>query len=961
MGPTALLLACLAASLAAGQDAAQSLSSLPILDRGRKDVDWLVETDPTPAGAFRSEDGRELILDNGLIRRAFRLRPALACVAFDDLRTGASLLRAVRPEARLTIDGLEFDVGGLLGQPNHAYLDPRWLEEMRPDPRALRLVGFEVGPTRERFPWKRVRRSAQDVEWPPSGVSLRLDFALPELAPQEVQAADTESGTGRQVLFEEEFDELDEGWRVHTSLAHERSSFLNEGKLGEIYTPANTAVFAQRALPAGARVVEVGLHLGTDRSASWGPGMALVWPERTLKLNLRASTGGDGGAIFGVFDGAREHPRAGGHEKLDVSAEWTLRMVLDDVQVHLEARSGSGPWLQVARVERPAGDPTALRVGKLDVRGEGSDHSAVGELMRSRILSAAAFGDLDAAGLAAAEERAAQLARLSVSVHYELYDGLPLISKWVTVDNHTQHTLTIDRCTSEILAAVEGESRVDSRDIPMRLPPIHVETDYAMGGMMPKTAVRHAVHWKVDPRYTSQVSYRRRTPCLLEVHPASGPCADLPPGERFESVRVFELPFDSDDVTRRSLSLARAYRAIAPWVTENPLMMHVRHADRETVQAAIDQCAEVGFEMVILTFGSGFNIEDTRAENLERMASYADYADERGIEIGGYSLLSSRRIQPDSDNCVNPATGAPGGQTHGFCPALASVWGQRYFATLRAFFDATGFDLLEHDGPYPGDQDASARPPLQKGVEDSRWVQWHIASDFYRWCRGRGIFLNTPDWYFLSGSNKTGMGYREVNWSLPRAQQVIHTRQNIFDGTRYKLPSMGWMFVPLTQYHGGGAAATVEPLDEHLDHYERMLMSNLGAGVQACYRGPRLYDTERTREVVARWVSWYKAHRDILESPIAHSSSRRADGRGLDWLLHVNPALEERGMLVVYNPLERALEETLDVDLYYTGATEEVELTGADGALQRLPLTRDYRARVEVSVPAGGMRWFSIR
>ena len=28
-----------------------------------------------------------------------------------------------------------------------------------------------------------------------------------------------------------------------------------------------------------------------------------------------------------------------------------------------------------------------------------------------------------------------------------------------------------------------------------------------------------------------------------------------------------------------------------------------------------------------------------------------------------------------------------------------------------------------------------------------------------------------------------------------------------------KAPSLGWMFVPLTQYHGGGTAATIEPLE----------------------------------------------------------------------------------------------------------------------------------------------------
>ena len=57
---------------------------------------------------------------------------------------------------------------------------------------------------------------------------------------------------------------------------------------------------------------------------------------------------------------------------------------------------------------------------------------------------------------------------------------------------------------------------------------------------------------------------------------------------------------------------------------------------------------------------------------------------------------------------------------------------------------------------------------------------------------------------------------------------------------------MGWMFVPLVQYHGGGAAATIEPLHEHLDVYEQILIQLLGSGVQAAYRGYELYDTDQT-------------------------------------------------------------------------------------------------------------------
>jgi len=98
----------------------------------------------------------------------------------------------------------------------------------------------------------------------------------------------------------------------------------------------------------------------------------------------------------------------------------------------------------------------------------------------------------------------------------------------------------------------------------------------------------------------------------------------------------------------------------------------------------------------------------------------------------------------------------------------------------------------------PGQAAAGRRLAVAR-VEDSRWVHWRTWTDFYQWLRGRGVNLNAPDYYYLSGTNKCGMGYRETNWSLPRAQQLIHTRQNICDGTWTKTPSMGWMFVPLSQ------------------------------------------------------------------------------------------------------------------------------------------------------------------
>lgn len=726
------VLACLAAN---ASTAPVSIADLPLYDQEavRCEGDWLVTAPETGAALYRTEHSDEIVLSNGLISRVFRLAPNGATVAFDNLSTGEAVIRGVKAEARIVIDGKPLDVGGLKGQPNYAFLRSEWVDALTADPAALQFEGFETGLLVERMAWNRVRHHAPDAEWPPKGGHLRMDYRMPNAA------------------------------------------------------------------------------------------------------------------------------------------------------------AGGEPF-----------------------------------------------------------------PKIRVSVHYELYDGVPILSKWLTVRNEDDRALRLDSFTTEILAAVERGSDVDSSHLPLLLPNIHVESDYAFQGGTAIGSSRFAVHWVPDPDYSTQVNYSCVTPCLLEVRPEMGPAVDIAPGETFESFRAFVMPYDSYDRERKGLAQRRMYRTIAPWVTENPLMMHVRYADWDAVKLAIDQCAEVGFELVIMTFGSGFNIEDDSEQYLAEMTRYADYAASRGIEIGGYSLLASRSIDAEND-VVMPEGQIP---TFGHSPCLLSEWGMDYFRKLYQFYDTTGMRLLEHDGSYPGDVCMSGVHPGHRGLEDSRWKQWREISDFYKWCRGTGVYLNVPDYYYLAGSNKCGMGYREVNWSLPRAQQVLHTRQNIYDGTWEKTPSMGWMFVPLTEYHGGGAAATIEPLDEHLEHYERMITSNLAMGVQACYRGPRLYDTDRTKAMVVRWVAWFKEYRDILESDLVHG--RRADGRDIDWMLHVNPNLERKGMLVVFNPLEETVERTISPNLYYTGLTEKAFVAEGDAPAKEYALHRDYTIELPVSVPPKGFAWFVI-
>ncbi len=151
--------------------------------------------------------------------------------------------------------------------------------------------------------------------------------------------------------------ELPAGWSVQTSSKAGTVSGEPAGAL--LSAPAHEAVFLEHSLPPGVRRAQVHLQVGADVSTDWGPGLALVWPNRTLRLHCRPAEGRLG---FDEDWCQWYYPAVAGP-----GGELWLRYEVDPYLLQFSASADGGTWALLKtflRTQYPA-DPVALRVGKM--------------------------------------------------------------------------------------------------------------------------------------------------------------------------------------------------------------------------------------------------------------------------------------------------------------------------------------------------------------------------------------------------------------------------------------------------------------------------------------------------------------------------------------------------------------------------------------------------------------------
>jgi hypothetical protein len=164
--------------------------------------------------------------------------------------------------------------------------------------------------------------------------------------------------------------------------------------------------------------------------------------------------------------------------------------------------------------------------------------------------------------------------------------------------------------------------------------------------------------------------------------------------------------------------------------------------------------------------------------------------------------------------------------------------------------------------------------------------------------------------------------------------------------------------VPLTRYQGGGPEAVLEPLKEHLKDYHQLMIQYYGAGVQACYRGPRLFDSEETRVMVKETLDWFKKYRDVLNADMVQL--RRPDGRDWDGFLHVNPGGKHKGFVMLYNPTKEIMQRKISLPLYYTGISKMANLTSKEGKKKAILLSPTKDITLDFTIAPDSYTWYLI-
>mmetsp|Transcript_34143 Transcript_34143/g.102956 ORF Transcript_34143/g.102956 Transcript_34143/m.102956 type:complete len:948 (-) Transcript_34143:12-2855(-) len=541
------------------------------------------------------------------------------------------------------------------------------------------------------------------------------------------------------------------------------------------------------------------------------------------------------------------------------------------------------------------------------------------------------------------------LRHVTVTVHYELYTGLPTFRKWVSVKYDAESAasaVTVSSLVMELLRApnfapermtVITQQANNPTPFDQQVKP---ETDQSFPG-------RTNQYWHFDPSYDQgddreiHVTYTYYTFLVVGYgfntvyfdtggHNTTGPGAKLSPGETFTSLSVRTVLHDSTDAERQGLGVRQSVMQLAPQVLENPVIFMITNISgypgpSAPMRLAVTQAAATGHELVIVGFGAaGYcGLCDEQMLNPTWVAWFkaeVAFANSKGIEVSAYTLMQHNgwgETTPPAEQALFH-TGRAG------VACMATDFHARYRSNVLTFIKETGMGGLETDGQYEDYSCADAAGDHRhNGIDGSYSYQLQTTLDFNVALKGLGVYQTGADAYVFSGANKWNHADTDAFGRLPFWPHLTVGRMYVYDSTMNRVPASGQIGVNdlATSSLSCGKAGTAA----RVACFDYALASGYTFGTIPSFRAARLWDPADAdatvlEATITKWVRFFVDHRDLfVAGHIMHI--RRPDSRDYEAVAYVRSAVNvtERALLSVLNPTTEVRAVNVTFPLYYAG------------------------------------------
>jgi len=529
-----------------------------------------------------------------------------------------------------------------------------------------------------------------------------------------------------------------------------------------------------------------------------------------------------------------------------------------------------------------------------------------------------------------------------ITVNYEMYDGLPVLRKWLSAAVGTNpgdtQSVVVNTVINEILRAPNFAPEMMTIHEVQANNPTPFSEQVVPSNPAPG---RGKQYWFFDEEWDACCDQELHVPytyyTLLQIGYGddeafggpTGPGALITSNRSWEGQSTRFLLHDTSDWNRQGIGIRKMQSVIAPQLLATPIEWMITDiSTTEAFQTSLSQASQVGIELIIVGYGAaGYcgmcpgQLQNATWVNWFKQQVQFGASLNPPVKVSAYTLMQMNgwgEGVPTAEQVLNRDG------SRGPIACFATDFHAAYRQSILNFVNEVGLSGVETDGQYENaacaDDGSNGSDHHHNGLIGSYDAQLDATSSFNEALKSYGLYQTGADAYWMSGANRWNHADTDAGYSLPYLWDRLNIgRDYIYDSTTTRLHSSGGYGIGDPKNN----ANQCEPYPGRLLCIDYTLASFYGQGVIPNAVASTLWDpsdpqADAIRYIYANWTAFYTAHRPILASPqvehLVRPTSRNYEASAF---LNPQPTATERGFVSVYNPINATTTTNLYVPLYY--------------------------------------------